>query len=279
MKQTGALIFAFDNSITNYLDMAAWSAERIQRHLKIPVSVVTNRVDYADKIFDQVIFADPGDTNHKFFQDHNNQLVEWHNSRRTDAYQLTPYQQTLVVDADYVVNSSMLATYFDSTADFLCYKNAFHVGQKNHEYMDDYNSFGQHRFPMWWATVMLFKKSSISSYIFDSMNMIRQNWKHYLNLYNIQSGIYRNDFALSIALGLVSGHSLTVDVFEEPLATVLPDQRLFQLDKDMWSFEWQEGQRKKSSSVAGLDFHAMCKRDLGEIIATHRRTRLCDSSS
>lgn len=277
--KTGALIFAFDNEHTKYLDMAAWTAERVHRHLNIPVSVVTNCPKQASALFDCVIETDSGDANQKFFQDHNNQLASWHNSRRTDAYALTPYDQTLVLDADYVINSAILATYFDAPADFLCYKDAFHVGQKDGEFMTDHNSFGRYNFPMWWATVMLFRKSSVSSYIFDCMNMVRENWKHYMNLYNIPNGIYRNDFALSIALGLVSGHTLAVDVFKESLPTVLPTQRLIQLDQDMWSFEWQQGQRMKSSSVAGLDFHAMCKRDLGEIIAAYRRTRLCDTSS
>ena len=35
---TGALIFAFDNENTGYLDLAAWSAERVKRFLKIPVA-------------------------------------------------------------------------------------------------------------------------------------------------------------------------------------------------------------------------------------------------
>lgn len=279
---TGALIFAFDNENTRYLDLAAWSAERVRRHLKIPVAVVTNCPERADPAFDYVIHTDSGDANSKTFDDYGNQ-ASWHNTRRTDAYALTPFEQTLVLDADFVVNSNVLAGYFDQPADFLCYKNAFSVGQVNNDSLTGYNTFGTHRFPMWWATVMLFRKSNTAAYIFDCMNMIRQNWKHYIDLYGIQSPMYRNDFALSIALGIVSGHTLNVDTFGIPMPTVLPTQRLKQTDADtwpdMWYFEWEDCGRNRSSMIAGLDFHAMCKRDLGEIVEAHRRARLCDTGS
>ena len=35
---TGALIFAYNNDKINYVKMAAWTANNIKRHLKIPVA-------------------------------------------------------------------------------------------------------------------------------------------------------------------------------------------------------------------------------------------------
>lgn len=267
--KTGALIFAYDNEHTDYVQMAAWCAARVKQHLDIPVALVTNQPHRATSIFDHVIETDSGNVNRKMFEDHDWQMASWHNTRRTDAYALTPFDQTLVLDADFVINSDFLRHTFATAPDFLCYKDAFSVGQQNSEYLTDYNSFGQYHFPMWWATVMLFRKSTMSSYIFDTMHMVKQNWAHYLDLYNIKSSIYRNDFALSIALGLVSGHTLSVDQFVGALPTVLPSQRLQQLDTNMWQIEWQEDSRTKTVSIAGLDFHAMCKRDLGAIVAGH----------
>lgn len=276
--KTGALIFAFDNENTRYLDLAAWNAERIKRFLKVPVAVVTNCPQSADVVFDYVIETDSGDANTKYFDDYNNR-VSWHNARRTNAYDLTPFDQTLVLDADFVVNSDTLGYYFHADVDFLCYKDAFSVGQKNKENLVDHNTFGAHRFPMWWATVMLFRKSNTAAYIFDCMNMIRQNWKHYMDLYNISSPTYRNDFALSIALGIVSGHTLSVDTFGMNLATVMPTHKLSRLDNEMWSVQWEEAGKLHNSAFAGIDFHAMCKRDLGEIVENDRRARLCDTGS
>ena len=57
---TGALIFAFNNEQTDYVAMASWSAQRIRRHLNIPVAVVTDDQDRARNLsFDQVIKAEP----------------------------------------------------------------------------------------------------------------------------------------------------------------------------------------------------------------------------
>ena len=186
---TGALLFAFNNENTDYLELAAWSAKRIKKYLGIPVAVVTNEPTKADPIFDHIIYTDTGEANARMFEDYNSKTASWHNVRRTDAYELTPFDQTLVLDADYVVNSSMLAQYFNYSSDFMCYKDSFSMDQEADEFLTEYNSFGTHKFPMWWATVMLFKKSNTAAYIFDAMNMIRQNWNHYLELYKGTYGI------------------------------------------------------------------------------------------
>jgi hypothetical protein len=39
---TGAIIFAYNNEQTDYVAMAAWTAENIRRHLGIPVALVTD---------------------------------------------------------------------------------------------------------------------------------------------------------------------------------------------------------------------------------------------
>ena len=98
---TGALIFAFNNEQTDYLAMAAWSAKNIRRHINIPVAVVTD-ADPADSRlleFDQVVPAKPESGGTRYFEDYGS-TVTWHNAGRVDAYNLTPWDQTLVLDAD-----------------------------------------------------------------------------------------------------------------------------------------------------------------------------------
>ena len=116
----GALIFAFNNEHTDYVRMAAWSAERIHRYLDIPVAVVTNAPDRASELvaFDKVITAHSETGGTRWFEDYQ-ATVSWHNAGRTDAYNLTPWDETLVLDADYVVNGSLLIQTFDVDTDFL----------------------------------------------------------------------------------------------------------------------------------------------------------------
>lgn len=261
---TGALIFAFNNEQTDYLSMAQWSAANIQRHLQIPVSIVTNVKCTLPKV-DRVIYADSKSGGTRYFEDYNN-TVTWHNAGRVDAYNLSPYDQTLLLDADYVVASDQLKTILKAPQNFMCHRRAYNLATADP--LDDLNRFGNHHMPMWWATVIMFRKSNTSQYIFDCMQMVKDNWQHYRDLYGIQNKTYRNDFALSIALGIVSGHTLSVDEIPWGLASVMPDCRLATSRVDGYNITFLDQQRKaKTIGVLGFDFHAMGKRHLGDIIA------------
>ena len=127
---------------------------------------------------------------------------------------------------------------------------------------------------------MMFRKSNTAQYIFDCMNMVRDNWQHYRDLYGIQKETYRNDFALSIALGIVSGHTGVVDEIPWALASVMPSTMLLKNEFNEFLLEYTDHQQKrKHMSFEGLDFHAMGKRDLGDIVETDRRARLPNSST
>jgi hypothetical protein len=273
---TGALIFAFDNEQTDYVAMAGWSAENIHRHLGIPVAVVTDAPDRARACsgIDRVIEAVPESGGTRYFEDYQS-TVTWHNAGRVDAYSLSPWDRTLVLDADYVVASQQLKPLLKCDQEFLCYKDAMSVNDD----LAGLNVFGHHKFPMWWATVMYFQKGNHARFIFESMHMIRQNWQHYRDIYGIDRATYRNDFALSIALGIVSGHTIHVDTIPGCLVSVMPEQRLTQLGPDDYLVEYQNSSGKKQYvEFVGMDFHAMGKRDLGGIVETSSRTRLLDSS-
>jgi len=261
---TGALIFAFNNSDIDYVAMAAWSAKNIRRHLGIGTTMVTD-VDTAAGDFDNVIVVDKEQGGVRHFADIGNN-VPWYNANRVDAYSLTPYDQTLVLDADYVVASDQLRAVLKSSQDFMCHREAYDMATA--EYLDRLNVFGRYRMPMWWATVMMFRRSNTAQYIFDCMQMVRQNWKHYQALYGFDNPTYRNDYALSIAIGIVSGHTLTVDTIPWPLATLLPEHKVEQTEVDSYTINYTDAQKKrKCVGFSGFDFHAMGKRHLGDIVA------------
>ncbi len=263
----GALIFAFNNEQTDYVAMAQWSADRIRRHLDIPVAVVTDCTDTGrTQGFDQVIYASARTGGTRWFEDYN-KTVSWHNAGRVDAFNLTPWEETLLLDADYVVCSDHLNQLWDINTDFLCHRAAWDT--KTGQPLDGLNTFGRHRMPMWWATVVRFKRTNFSQYVFDTMTMVRENWQHYRDLYHIDRATYRNDFALSIALGIVSGHTNTVDEIPWGLASVLPDTKLKQLDDDYFFMEYTDNNGLlRTVGIGGTDFHAMGKAHLEKIIAS-----------
>lgn len=248
---TGALIFARNNEHTDYVAMAKWSAKNIKRHLGIETHIVTDssRTDSGSRHF-----SDVG-------------TVTWHNTNRMDAYALTPWDRTLVLDADYVVASDQLRGILDCDQDFLAHRWAYDVTGCND--FRGLNYFGTVNMPMWWATVMVFTKSRQAELIFGMMSMIRDNWTHYRNIYKINNANYRNDHALSIALLTVNGHTLDHPGIPWQLASLTPEHKLTQLDQDRYRVDFVNGQGRPRWTELRQDFHAMGKQQLGEIVASN----------
>jgi len=246
----GALIFARNNEHTDYVAMAQWSARNIQRHLGIETHIVTdaNRTDSGTRQFKDV------------------GTVTWHNTNRMDAYRLTPWDRTLVLDADYVVASDQLKSVLDSDQDFLAHRWAYDVTGINN--FEGLNYFGDVRMPMWWATVMCFNKSRSAELIFDTMAMIRDNWTHYRNIYKNNTPTYRNDHALSIALLIVNGHTLNHNGIPWQLASLTPEHKLTQLSQDRYRVDFVNQERRARWVELRQDFHAMGKQQLGDIVAS-----------
>jgi hypothetical protein len=261
---TGALIFAFDNEQIDYLAMANWSAKRIRHYLDLPVCVVTNKPVPDDYVFEHVIQTQPKGQDTRDFHDVG-QRVTWYNGNRSDVYELTPWDSTLVLDADYVVSSNALASITQANLDFVCHKTAYDVtGLQD---FDDHNGFGRNLMPMWWATVMMFRRSQQAELIFGTMQMIRKNWNHYRNLYGVAHATFRNDYALSMALSIVNGHGIAHAEIPWRLATVTHDHTLKQIDQDRFRVEFTNPSGKNLWTQVTGDFHAMGKRHLGDIIA------------
>ena len=247
----GALIFATNNDQIDYVSMANWSAKNIERHLGIPTTIVTSK---------------PTGNNRRHFTDVGS--VIWHNLNRMDAYTLSPYDQTLVLDADYVVASDQLKILLACPQNFLCHRWAYDVTGEND--FSGLNYFGRNRMPMWWATVMMFRRSRETELIFGMMQMIRDNWTHYRNLYGNTVETYRNDHALSIALNTVNGHQQNIPGIPWKLASLVPDHALSQIAQDEYRVEFTSSEnRRRWISLKNFDFHAMGKKHLGEIVASN----------
>jgi len=233
------------------VSMARWSAKNIERHLGIPTQIIT---------------GSSTENNTRYFSDVGN--VTWHNANRVDAYTLSPWDKTLVLDADYVVASNQLKTLLDADQDFLAHRWAYDVTGLND--FSGLNYFGDHKMPQWWATVMMFRRSQHAELIFECMTMIRDHWPHYKSLYANPSPSYRNDHALSIALGTVNGHAPHHDMIPWSLASLTPEHRLTLTDQDSYRVDFLTADKKaKWIKICGQDFHAMGKQQLGEIVANN----------
>jgi hypothetical protein len=226
----GAVIFAQNNSAIDYVKIATFSAKQVKRYLNIPVSLVTDSpeaVTEAD-VFDQIIVIDsPANPQTKLFNDGAlaaKQLV-WKNYSRSQIFDLTPYDTTLVIDSDYIINSSILSLAFESDSNFQIYRNSMDLaGWRNTSSFDRLN---QYAIPFYWATAFVFRKDEVTKSFFDLISHIKENWNYYRLLYTIDTKAFRNDFAFSIAIHIMNNNT-TGD-----FATPLPGTMVYVLDKDL----------------------------------------------
>ena len=189
----GVLLFAFNNNETDYVKMAKITADRVHNFLDLPCTLVTDKP--TEYTFDNVVYLDSDDTNSK-----NNKI--WKNKGRYNAYEISPYDETLILDVDYVINSQNLIKVFDFYDDycihdkcsFLMYPDALQ------------EQLSPTSFNTLWATVFFFRKTNSVKNFFDCVKMVQDNYTHYVDLHGIWSTTYRNDHAFAIANRIINGH-------------------------------------------------------------------------
>jgi len=265
---SGVLIFAFDNADIDYVGMAAWSAGNIRRHLDLPVALVTDR-EPPSGVFDRVIVIPAGSNAHDRWFDDFNKCVTWHNTDRCDALALTPWEYTIMLDADYVVASDTLLSLISAKPCLACHSRTIDIARPHTG--DILPVFGRYNFPQWWATVVAFDHSSYSQAVFAMWRMVRDNWQHYRDLYGIADTLFRNDIALSIALCAANGHAIPNVSIPWTLKSIMPQDQLQRLGPDSYRLDFiDKKQRNRYVELTATDFHAMNKKSLGEMIVTKR---------
>lgn len=262
----GAVMLAMSNPDIDYVSMAAWNAKRVKRFLGLPTTLITDQPILSDD-FDQVITITADSMSNRRYLGDFGGTVPWNNSNRCDVCDLTPYDRTLLLDTDYVVNSDQLKCMIQHTSDFLTHRLAMDVATG--QILDRLNVFGNPAMPMWWATVVIFTRTDRVRQIFDCWRMVQNHWQHYLDLYHIDHRTFRNDFAMSIAMNIVSGHTLRATDIPWAMPTVLPDVTLESTEHDhVFSIKYLDSRgTPRRQILQQQDFHAMGKRDLGDIIA------------
>lgn len=262
----GVLLFAFNNGITNYYDMAVATAKRVNYFLNLPVSIVTdinslptNPAYKFDKLF--VVHADSSNKKDR---------KVWINKGRYQAYDLSPYDETILLDTDYLINSNQLLKIFDIYDDFMCpNKTYFLMNNQGHEQ----EQVSATSFNTLWATVIAFKKTNKAKQIFDCMHMVQENYMHYLNIYNMYSSQFRNDHALAISCRTVNGHLEDKSIYMPwaltHLNTDILVDKLTDLEYNTSYKIYKENQKTTKIEyciINDMDFHLMNKNTFMEIV-------------
>ena len=212
----GYLIFAHNNEEIDYTLIALCNALMIRRHSVVKnVTLVTNqgsfdylRDRYPDETnlaFQHVILRPTPDTQQtRAFADTSTiKKLKWHNGSRASAYELSPYRETILLDADYLIQDATLDHVWGNHDDFLMNRDALTLSHdKPAEQEVRLEPMG---IPLYWATCIFFRKGDTAQRMFEMVEHVRENYDYYQSLYRFPGSLFRNDYAFSIAAHLIGG--------------------------------------------------------------------------
>lgn len=202
----GLLVFARNNSEVDYVKQASFLARRAKQYLDLPTSIVTDSKDYDLSAFDSVIIESNNKTsNTKMFYDGETlkDKLEWKNSLRTLAYDLSPYDDTLVLDSDIVICNKTFLQCFERNEDFQIYKESTDL--VNRPVLPEFKKLSDPSIDFYWATCVFFRKTQANKIFFDLLQHIERNWHHYIKSHSILSSNFRNDFVFSMGIHIMNG--------------------------------------------------------------------------
>ena len=226
----GVLIFAHNSRDVDYALMAIVAGSLAKQHLNVPVSLVSdqstvdwltesNRYLQANSLFDQIIIADrPNTDNHRKLSDGaESKTVPFINANRSSAWDLTPYDRTLLIDSDYLIFSSTLSEYWNYDSSFMISSAMNDIRGDRKGILDSWVS--DEGIPLYWATTIMFTKNQESKLYFDLVKSVKENYQTYAEIYRFDSRIFRNDIAFSIAKHIIEGFVTTQTQNLPPILT------------------------------------------------------------
>lgn len=275
----GALIFAHNNREVDYALMSIIAGGLAKKHLQIPVTLVTdlstkewmiqsNILEKAESIFEKIIEVErpPIDYNNRRLYDgvSFNKVVPFANFNRCDAWDLTPYDRTLLLDCDYLIMSNHLNEYWDLDEDVLISSAINDIyDQKRLGYHDRYVSdTGVH---LYWATTVMFTKNDRSKSFFDMVNFVRDRYQYYGDLFRFNSQQYRNDISFSVAKHLLSGFETDTALSLPPVLTTIDKDILHSVDESgklTFMVTPKLDNNYCAVAIKGIDMHIMNKKSI-----------------
>jgi hypothetical protein len=202
-KSRGIVAFAYNVDTIDYVSIAEYTLALASKQLDLPYTLITDK-ELKNDLYTMRNDVDTG------------QFIKWRNVSRHHAYELSPYEETLVIDVDYLILDSNLNKIFDVDWDYL-------LARKSHALVAKWpDTMGENSLPYVWATVFAFRKTAQAKRYFDLIRRIQRNYAYYCALFNVDGRNYRNDYAFAIADIILNGY--TVDKKSIPGSILAVDQ-------------------------------------------------------
>jgi len=214
---------ALNNEQIDYTLIALCNALAIRHYLDVPVCLVTTqgsvawlRQKYAtlvDRAFQQIIvYDDRLPVGSRRFQDtlSTQRMLRWSNFNRVDSYALTPFDETLLIDADYLVLDDNLKHVWGTAHEVMLNRDIIPLDHgpvpPSERWLEDTG------IQLCWATVVYFRKSRLAEMLFDVARHVRKHYAYYALVYGYPAELYRNDYVFSIAVHMLSGFTRCDDI-------------------------------------------------------------------
>lgn len=233
----GILLFAHNNGSIDYGNMAYIAARYAKKNLNVPISLVTdtgtiqymeNRGIVISKTFDQIILTDKNPItipNTRRFYDGSlsYKKAEFINNYRAYSYDLSPYDNTLVIDTDFLIVNDKLSAVWNSKNNFMINKKSYDLSITRDTF--EFQRVNDSGIDFFWATAFFFRKTQKNKVFFDLCQHIVDNYNYYQFIYRIDSPLLRNDYVFSIAIHIMNG-------FTKIDPPSLPAKIFYCLDRD-----------------------------------------------
>ena len=220
-KTRGVIMFAHNNTEIDYFRLAVVNALLVQKNLGIKnITVVTDPHSLAQgektlgkrlikKAINNIIVIEKDKKfkalNQRLYKDtsHTTKYLPFYNVNRCDAYHLSPYDETLLIDVDYLILSDTLNHCWGHNNELMMnWKYQDIMYERKDPSLARLNDMG---ITMYWATVVYFRKTEYVESFFNIVSHVKNNPQFYKDLYQWQGTLYRNDYSFSIAAHMMSG--------------------------------------------------------------------------
>ena len=259
----GIVLFAY-NSDFDYVKIANASAALAKKFSGVSITMITDEfgaIQANRRFIDNIIVHEAAGSNSRTIRtthDESTQVIDWKNLNRADVFELSPYDQTLLIDCDYLMFNDNLSILFESEIEFTCHKEAYDVTGMNALQND--TRLGQYSLPMLWATVIYFRKTQFSASVFEMMKLVQDNYHYYSKVYGFKPAPFRNDFALSIAYHSMCGYGLSELLpYKLSSLTSMTDVILFREHTGQLLYQYKKDSILHTGASKNTDLHVMNK--------------------
>ena len=272
----GVLIFAHNSPDVDYGVMSIIAGGLAKKNLGVSVSLVTDigtlnwmeesgTLIKAKEVFENIIevkrpYTKNTRTLHDGFE---SKVIPFVNSNRYSVWELSPYDQTLLIDSDYLIFSDRLNEYWEVDAPVMMAHSMTDLTGDRGGILD--NRVSETGVHMFWATTVMFDKSPESQFFFKLVDFVKDNYIYYADLFRFNPKQFRNDIAFSVAKHIMNGFETEFAYTLPPILTVFDKDILHTVNKDKLTFLVSQPQDVAAfwaATTNGTDVHVMNKQSI-----------------